>query len=183
MHSEKVDAQDSTGVTLIRGGETTEQLAVTGYYDVKCFNSQGNLKWSDTIENLVVTVGKADLLNVYMASATQTTTWYLGLVDNSPSPSYVNEDTMSSHAGWAESVAYSNATRPTAVFTATATNSISTAATTFNINASATIAGAFLTTNSTKSGTSGTLYSAGSFAVSRSVVSGDVLLVTYTASV
>jgi hypothetical protein len=90
---------------------------------------------------------------------------------------------MLSHAGWTESVAYFNATRPTGVFTATTTASIATAPTTFTINANATIAGAFLTTNSAKSGTTGTLYSAGSFAVSRAVISGDSLLVTYTASV
>jgi hypothetical protein len=91
---------------------------------------------------------------------------------------------MLSHAGWTESTAYSNATRPQAVFgTPTSTSSISNSATTFTINATATIAGAFLVTNSTKSGTTGTLYSAGSFAASRAVISGDSLLVTYTASV
>jgi hypothetical protein len=103
---------------------------------------------------------------------------------------------MSSHAGWAESVAYSNSTRPSFSFgTATAsggssnpgvdgTGSISnTTAVTFTINATATILGAFLTTGSAKSGTTGTLYSAGSFAASRAVASGDSLLVTYTALV
>ena len=183
MHSEKVDVQDSLGATALLGGSVGEQLSVTGSYEVKCLDADGNTKWEDSIKNLVVTVGKANLLNVYMASGTQTTTWYLGLVDNARFTAYAAADTMSSHAGWAESVAYSNATRPQGVFTATATASIATAATTFTINATATIAGAFLTTGSAKSGTTGTLYSAGSFATSRAVISGDSLLVTYTASV
>jgi len=183
MHTEKVDAQDSLGATALLGGSVSEQLSVTGRYDVKCLDADGNLKWEDSIENLVVTVGKANLLNVYLASGTQTTTWCLGLVDGASAPTYALGDTMSSHAGWTESVAYSNATRPIGAFTTTATSSISTSATTFTINATATIAGAFLTTNNTKSGTTGTLYSAGSFATSRAVIAYDSLLVTYTASV
>lgn len=183
MHTEKVDVQDSLGATALLGAGIGEQLSATGRYDVKCLDADGNLKWVDSIENLVVTVGKANLLNVYLASGAQTTTWYLGLVDGASTPTYAAGDTMSSHAGWTESVAYSNATRPTGVFTTTATSSISTSATTFTINTTATIAGAFLVTNSAKSGTTGTLYSAGSFAASRTVISGDQLLVTYTASV
>jgi hypothetical protein len=160
-----------------------ESVNATGWYEVKCLDADGKLKWEDGINNIVVTVGKANLLNVFLASSTQTTTWYLGLVSGATSPTYADADTISSHAGWTESTDYSNATRPQAVFgTPTSTNSISSSQTTFNINATATIAGAFLVNNNTKGGTTGTLYSAGSFATSRSVISGDSLLVTYTAS-
>jgi hypothetical protein len=161
-----------------------ESVNATGRYEVKCLDANGNLKWEDLIENLVVTVGKANLLNVYLASSTQTTAWYLGLVNGATSPTYADADTISSHAGWTESTAYSNATRPQATFgTPTSTNSISSSQATFNINATATIAGALLVNNNTKGGTTGTLYSAGSFATSRAVIAGDSLLVTYTASV
>ena len=50
----------------------------------------------------------------------------------------------------------------------------------FDINGSTTIFGAFVTTNSTKGGTSGTLYGAADFAASRAVISGDTLNVTVT---
>jgi hypothetical protein len=54
----------------------------------------------------------------------------------------------------------------------------------FNINGTATIAGAFLSSNSTKSGTTGTLFSASKFTSpgDRAVSSGDTLNVTYTFS-
>jgi len=80
MHTEKVDAQDSLGATTLLGGSVGEQLSVTGRYDVKCLDADGNLKWEDSIENLVVTVGKNNLLDVYLGASTPTTTWYMRLV-------------------------------------------------------------------------------------------------------
>lgn len=177
------------GANILSNGGLAETLTVTGRYDVKCLDADGNLKWEEHIDNLVVNVGKANILSVYLGAGTQTTTWYMGLVDTGSA--YNAADTMSSHAGWSENTAYASATRPSVTFgTATAsgggalsagTGSIVSTAVTFAMNASATILGAFLTTSSTKSGTTGTLYSVGSFSASRTVISGDSLLVTYTA--
>jgi hypothetical protein len=63
-----------------------------------------------------------------------------------------------------------------------ATNSASPAS--FTINATSTVGGAFLVSNSTKGGTTGTLYSAADFSApgDRSVASSDILNVTYTLS-
>jgi hypothetical protein len=193
MQLEKIDVQDLVGANALLGGSVGEQVSVTGRYDVKCLDADGNLKWEDSIQNLVVNVGKANLLNVYLGAATQTTAWYMGLVDSSGFVNYNSGDTMATHVtGWTESAAYDNATRPQITFgtgtasgggvnspgTGTITNP---SAVTFTMNATATIQGAFLTTNNTKSGTTGTLYSAGSFAIARGVILGDQLLVTYTA--
>jgi hypothetical protein len=62
------------------------------------------------------------------------------------------------------------------------TNSASPAA--FTINGTTTVGGAFLISNSTKGGTTGTLFSAADFASpgDRSVANGDTLNVTYTFS-
>jgi hypothetical protein len=93
---------------------------------------------------------------------------------------------MSSHAGWTDVTAYSESTRPAATFGAATTadpsvitNSSSVAV--FSINGTATVGGAFLTTDNTKGGTTGILFSASDFQSpgDRSVVSGDVLNVTY----
>jgi hypothetical protein len=92
-------------------------------------------------------------------------------------------DTSASHAGWTESTAYSNGTRPAPSWGAAAAGSKASTATAYNINGTDTIKGAFLITNSTKGGSTGVLYSAGLFSGGdRAVVNGDTLNVTYTAS-
>lgn len=184
MQTEKLSAIDASGAAVARSAGQDEQLHVTGTYTVECIGEDGQVKWTDTIKNLVVTVGKNDLLDKYFEGSSYTAAWYLGLVDGATSPSYAAGDSMSSHSGWTESVAYSNATRPAPTWNSASSGSKSTTSTAFNISGTATIAGAFMTTSSTKSGTSGILYSAGNFTGgNRSVVSGDTLNVTYTASV
>lgn len=140
-------------------------------------------KWVDEAHNLVTTVGKNFLLDTLLAGSAYTAAWYLLLVDGGSTPTYAAGDTAASHAGWTENVGYSNANRPTPSWGSAAAGSKASTATAFNINATGTIAGAGLISNSTKSGTTGTLYSCGSFSGgNRSVVNGDTLNVTYTAS-
>ena len=105
-------------------------------------------------------------------------------VDGATSPSYSAGDTMGTHTGWSEYTNYSASTRPAPSWGSASGGSLSTTATSYSINSSGgTVAGAFMVTNSTKGGTSGTLYSAGNFTGgSRTVVSGDTLNVTYTAT-
>ena len=193
MQTENINPTEGSAVAVATRAFLLENANVVGAYTVTCIGTDGKIKWEETFPNLVVNVGKADLLNKYFAGSSYTAAWYLGLVDGATSPSYNSADTMSSHAGWTENVGYSNATRPAAAFGAASatgggvgtagTGTISTSATAFNINASGTIAGAFLVTNNTKSGTTGTLYSAGSFTTgNRTVLAGDTLNVTYTAN-
>lgn len=193
MQGENINLSEASGAAVSKGSSAAETIAMTGSYTVECVGADGQIKWQETIENLVVNVGKIDLLDKYFSGSTYTAAWYLGLVDGGSAPTYNAADTMASHAGWTESVVYSNATRPAPSWgSATAsgggagsagTGAKSTTATAFNINATGTVAGAFLTTVNTKSGTTGTLYSAGSFTGgNRTVASGDTLNVTYTAN-
>lgn len=182
MYSEKINAVDSSVVSVAFGAGQDEQISITGAYTVECFDADGNLKWSDQIKNLVVTVGKNDLLDKYFAGSAYTATWYLGLINSGGT--YAAGDTMASHAGWTENTGYSAATRPAPSWSAASAGSKATTATAFSINATGTIGGAFMTSNNTKAGTTGILYSAGNFTGgNRSVASGDTLNVTYTASV
>ena len=188
MTIEKTKATDvvSSGLTCnTKAGETAQ---AAGAYHVECRDKDGNLKWAAESKNLVVNAGLAYMAGSALTSVTQITSWYLGLVTGPGSgTTYAAGDTMSSHAGWTEFVNYSNATRVAATFaTATtanpsvATNTASPAV--FNINgAGGTVAGAFLTSGSAKSGTTGTLFSAADFGSpgDRSVVNGDTLSVTY----
>jgi phage baseplate assembly protein gpV len=80
-----------------------------------------------------------------------------------------------------ECTAYASGTRPTYDEAASASQVTTNAASraSFVFNATKTIYGGFLISNSTKGGTTGTLFAAAQFATSKAVVSGDELLLTY----
>lgn len=159
-----------------------------GVFRIQCLDPNGNLKWEAESHNLVVDEGLQYMNEAALGGGAQITTWYIGLYGAGASNNPAASDTMASHGGWTENTTYSNATRPVCTFavatvpvpgTSTITNSASAAS--FNINGSTTIGGAFLTSDSTKGGTSGTLFSAADFTGGdRSVGSGDTLNVTYT---
>jgi len=160
-----------------------------GVYHVQCFDKDGNLKWEAQSKNLVVNVGLKDMNDKYFTGSAYTATWYVGVYGAAASNTPAAGDTMASHAGWTEVTDYSQATRPQAVFAAASTADPSVITTSaspavFTINATTTIGGAFLTSNNTKGGTTGTLFSASDFAApgDRNVVSNDTLNVTYTFS-
>jgi hypothetical protein len=189
MLNDKASSQDIISAMLTRAADADGHAKAGGVFTIECRNSEGNLKWSEALHNLVVNVGLQDMNAKYFSGSSYTATWYIGLYGAAASNNPAAADTMSSHAGWTEIVPYSNATRPACTFgTATTadpsviTNSASPAA--FTINATATVGGAFLTSNNTKSGTTGILFSASDFAApgDRVVASGDTLNVTYTFS-
>lgn len=183
---ESVSAMDSAHAGIIKNAVMAEGVDMHGTYTARCYDKDGNLKWEDTIENLVTTEGKNDLLDKYLAGAAYTAAWYMGLIS---STSYTTGpavgDTMASHGGWAEDTTYSNGARPTTAWSSAAAGSKAlSAALTFNINGTATIKGCFITTVSTKGGATGILFSAGLFSGGDKgpMASGDTLSVSYTAS-
>jgi hypothetical protein len=189
MLNDKAVSTDHVSAGLTMGTRAIEQAEATGVYKIQCHDAQGNLKWEAESKNLVVNGGLQDMNAKYFTGSAYTATWFLGLYGAGASNTPAAADTMSSHAGWTEVVPYSNATRPACTFgtpttanPSVATNSASPAS--FTINATATVGGAFLTSNSTKSGTTGILYSAADFGSpgDRAVASGDVLTLTYTLS-
>jgi len=159
-------------------------------YEVECIGPDGKLKWRESFWNLVTNAGRTDLITQYWKGSAYTAAFYVGLIDSTGyTTGPANTDTMSSHGGWTtESVPYSNGTRPALTLgtpsgttTVSVDNSASKAS--YTINATATVKGAFVTTNNTKSGTTGTLYSAGTFTGGdRAVSSGDTLNVQVTLS-
>ena len=187
MFNEKAKFTNIVAAALTTAKPITEGIGAGGVFTLQCFDKDGKLKWEDSKQNLVVNVGLQDMNTQYFKGATYTAAWYIGLYGAGASNTPAATDTASSHAGWTEITPYSNATRPAATFgTATTadpsviSNSASPAA--FAINATATVGGAFLISNSTKSGTTGILFSASDFQSpgDRNVVSGDTLNVTYT---
>lgn len=168
-----------------------ETISVRGHYVMTCTDAAGRIKWVEEFDNLVTNVGKTFLLDTFFKGTTYTAAWYMGLVNNTGFSSYNASDTMASHAGWTEFITYTLPTRPAILWNSASasgggagsagTGTIVSFNTTFNINAVGDVNGAFITTNSTKSGTTGTLFSASSFATgNRTVIIGDVINVAYT---
>lgn len=189
MFNDKAKSADNATTSVAKSNGAKEGLRGGGIFTVECRDKDGNLKWVSKTQNLVVNVGLADMNTRYFKGSSYTAAWFLGLYGPASTNNPAATDTMASHAGWTEVTAYSNATRPAVTFGNATTadpsliaNSASPAA--FTINASANVGGAFLTTDSTKAGTSGTLFSAADFAApgDRVVQSGDTLNVTYTFS-
>lgn len=151
-------------------------------HKLQCFGPDGALKWEEEIENLTVNVGLAYMLSTFWKGSNYSAAFYAGLKG---SGTIAAADTMASHSGWSEVTGYSQTTRPALTLgsvsgttTASVDNSASPAA--YSINASVTVAGAFITTDSAKGGTAGTLIGASDFATPRSMGSGDTLNLTTT---
>lgn len=184
---EQAKAADQIRGNFMAKTGSSENAVACGKYFAECRDKDGNLKWTAEGDNLVVNAGLAYMAGTALAnSAAQITTWYIGLYGAAASNDPAASDTMASHSGWTEIVPYSDANRPTATFATATTADPSVVTNTankavFNIDATATVGGAFLTSDNTKSGSTGTLFSAADFQApgDRSVVSGDVLSVTY----
>ena len=182
-------SNDKIGAAITRTVGAVDKVAAGGVFKVTCIGADGQVKWEENLKNLVVNVGLKDMNDKYFTGSAYTAAWYIGLYGAAASNNPAAGDTAASHAGWTEVVPYSNATRPAATFAAATTadpsvitNSASPAS--FSINATATVGGAFLISDNTKSGSTGVLFSASDFAApgDRSVASGDTLNVTYTFS-
>lgn len=182
---ESVNLRENVSGTVYRkgGAALNEELLPRGRFHYEVIRN-GNVVASGEMQNAIVTQGKNSLLDVYFRNQTQLPNWYFGLVDNSGWTAFASGDTASSHAGWTEFVTYSEGTRqawsPGAASSASITNGT---VATFSITGTATLKGAFIISNSTKSGTSGTLWSEAAFSGGTvAVVNGDELRLTYTLS-
>jgi hypothetical protein len=163
-----------------RGAGGFSRLALRGVWDVVCRRPDGSIRWREQVENLIVDAGVNHVLDVALSGGTQITTWYVG-IKNSGAPAA--GDTMASHGGWTENQNYDEATRPQWEQGEVAAKSISNSGNpaTFTISADAqSIAGCFLTSNNTKGGSTGTLFSAVNFASAKAADDNDTLEVTYT---
>lgn len=158
-----------------------EVITFENHYIVECIGPDGKLKWTNEFDNLVTNEGLNDNLDKYLKGSTYTAAFYVGLTDGTPTVNAA--DTMSSHAGWTEVTDYSESTREALVLGTVASQSVDNSASkaSYSINATATVGGAFITTVSTKGGTTGTLYGVGAFSGGdKSVDNGDTLNVTVT---
>ena len=199
MSNELANFGDSASASVTRGAQHNETLGIQGWYDVKCFDSEGNLKWEDKAPNLVTAVGKQALFDYYFgatgtAGGTASGTNYLGLCGGTAT--YTAADTMASHTwtevGLANAPTYTGNRQSVNWTAASSTGSTPSnvtsktgAALTFAMTSSGTVNGCFINSgasaSATKDTTTGVLYSAGNFTGgSKTVANGDSLAVTYT---
>ena len=131
--------------------------------------------------NLITNLGKDDILNIMFHGDSQIDPWFIGLIDNAGFSAVDVTDIMSSHSGWAELTSYDEATRVEWVEDAASLQAISnTTLATFTISATVSVKGIFVTSNSTKAGTTGTLWAATTFTSVIPAVDNDTIDVIYT---
>jgi hypothetical protein len=188
MSNEKAKSTDQFLSGLEARTGSGERTKAGGVYHVQCLDKDGNVKWEESMHNLVVNEGLQSMNTQYFKGSSYTAAFYLGLVTGpGASTTYAATDTLASHAGWTEYTDYSGARKAVTFGTATTAdpsvidNSASVSQFTIS-GAGGTVAGAFLCTVS--SGTSGVLFSEADFQSpgDRVVVAGDTLNVTYTFS-
>lgn len=187
---EHLNIQSETNAGVSGTSEQGENLIPVGIYTFECRDKDGNLKWTDTIKNLVTTVGKNDLEDKYFAGSAYTAAFYMGLISSvSYAAGVVAADTMASHSGWLEAgianaPTYSQGARPTCAWSAASAGAKALSASlAFSITSSGTIKGSFITTVSTKDGTTGILFSGGTFTGGDKIVANtDSVSVSYSIS-
>ena len=191
--NEQLNANSLCGASLIGRTGCVEKAKAQGVYTAKCFDKDGNLKWEDTFDNVVCTVGKNKALDEYLAGAAYTVTGpYMGLISSVDWSEVLAANTMAAHAGWKEAgdanaPSYSGPRKTCAWDAAAAGAKALSAALAFTFTGSGTVKGCFLVFHtgavSTNDNTNGTLYSAGVFTGGdRIVVATDVLNVSYSTS-
>lgn len=184
--NDKLNVHDLIGGSLIMNHKIADKLEVHGHFKVECIRD-GEIIWTEEFDNLVTTVGKNDILDKYLAGSTYTQTIRIGLKGVGTA---VVGDTQASHGAWLEQGLANAPTytgnRQVPTFGAAAAGVKATSANVvFPITSTGTVGGVFVNNggSATKDDTSGVLFSAGDFAASRAVISGDTLNVTYSLAV
>lgn len=185
MTIDKITATDKVEAITKYNTMPSDEMAIHGTYHAVCYSIDGFIKWEDDIQNLVTTVGKNFTLDTAFGNAAGGAV-VMGLKGTGTA---VVADTQASHASWLE-VGGTNAptysgNRPTPSFSAAASGSKATsAAVSFSMTGTGNVFGCFINIggSATKDSTTGTLFSAGDFSSSKSVINGDSIAVTYTAT-
>jgi len=185
MTTDRIAASDKAEASCQYNTRPEDTVTIHGSYHAICYDAQGNVKWEDDIKNLVTTVGKNLTLDTILGNSAAGAV-VMGL-KGVGTPNVA--DTQSSHATWNE-VGLANAptysgNRKTPTFGAAAAGVKATSsASSFSITSTGTVAGCFINIggSATIDNTTGTLFSAGDFSSSKSVVSGDSIAVSYSAT-
>jgi len=157
-----------------------QTLKPAGRFKIEIISKDGVVKHTEEFDNGVTTVGRNLMLDVMFHGGSASGTWYIGFIDNSGYTAVAAADTLASKA-WNEFTTYDESTRQAWTEGAASAGSItSSSVSTFTIAGSGTLRGIFVADNSTKSGTTGTLWSTALFASPTAVADDDQIKITYT---
>lgn len=159
----------------------TEQVMLPGGRFHVRHERNGILLAEFDVKNDFTTAGKNYMLDCMFGAATpvaQVDPWYIGLINNSPTPTLLLADTLASHTGWAEFSSYTGNRQEWDDADAASGVKATDAVSTFPITASGSIYGIFLASVAT--GTSGVLWSTASYDDAVAVSNGDDLKVSYS---
>jgi hypothetical protein len=191
MEQTKLNAKEHASASLISSPGVSAGLSIHGQYVAECRDKDGNLKWSDTFDNHVATVGMDLMLDTTLDGTAYTTVGpYMGLISDVGWSTTAVGDTMGSHAGWTEAGSGNapdyTGDRKTCVWSASSGGVLAlSAALAFTFTGAGTVKGCFIVSGTgavvTNDNTAGTLISSGVFTGGDKIVADtDVLNVSYS---
>lgn len=148
-------------------------------YVFQCYSPAGVLLWEEKAKNLIPNEGRDYMLNASLLAGAQFSSWYIGIYEGAYTPQ--TSDTMATLPASATEIttAYSEAARvllvPDALSGGLYVNDATPAE--FTFTAPKTVRGGFISSGSTKGGTTGVLLSAVLASSPRAVDTGEVLRV------
>jgi hypothetical protein len=94
MQNENAASVDLVSAGIQMNKVAGENMSAKGRFIVECFDKDGNLKWLEDNENLVVNAGIQDMNYRYFTGSSYTAAWYIGLYGTAASVNPVATDTM-----------------------------------------------------------------------------------------
>lgn len=158
---------------------------IGGIFEVECFDRFGKLRWQEKVHNMWVQEGRDYLLNSIFKNVAPSDPLYIGLWKTEANPAD-GWNMGNQGSTWHEATAYDEATRQEFVdgsITGTTTRQLDNDASkaVFTMSGTVTLKGAFIDTDNTKGGTSGSLLCAANFEEGdRDVLDNDIVNVKYT---
>ncbi len=165
-----------------------QSLGLEGRFYVEHYGDNGGfLKGVYHVKNGITNQGKMKILDCMFNSGQGSNSsqiaynsWYIGLIDNTGSPSLVNGDLMGAHGGWLEFTSYSG-NRQLWTQGVAASNAVTNSSpVVFSISAPGTLYGIFIVSVATSGGPTDILWSTAAFTATVPVVNTDQMKVTYT---
>lgn len=179
---DSMNFQEQISAQMVRKRSIEDILDIKGFYPIIEHWRDGEKIGEYSLENGVTNVGKDYILNAGFNSGTQvaTASWVIGLIDNASYTALAAADTMASHTGWIEFTGYNQANRVAWGQANSSGQSVTNGTpATFDLTANGTLVGIFIVSQNTKGGTTGTLWSTGTFSSTVPVSTGDQFKITY----